>query len=158
MPRLYPDRPVVGVGGLVLNSGRILLVKRAYPPGRGKWSIPGGHVELGETLYQAAVRETLEETGIETRPLGVVNVDDAIKTDERGVRYHYVLITVLLQPLDPNAQPRPGGDAEDARYYNLQEALRLDLTASTQGLIHKINNNQIPIDKPIPVARYTPID
>lgn len=159
MPRLYPERPVVGVGGLVLVDGRILLVKRGYPPGRFRWSVPGGHVEVGETLYEAAVRETLEETGVETRPLGVVNVDDAITVDSRGVRYHYVLITVLLQPLDPGAEPRPGGDALEARYYSLHEALEhLDLTDSTRGLIYKIIQGRVPIEKPIPVARYTPMD
>jgi 8-oxo-dGTP diphosphatase len=157
--RLYPDRPVVGVGGLVLDGGRILLVRRGYPPGRGRWSIPGGHVEVGETLYEAAVRETLEETGVEARPLGVVNVDDAITIDSRGVRYHYVLVTVLLQPVDPRAEPRPGGDAVEAAYYNMAEALeRLDLTDSTRGLIYKILQGRIPLEKPIPVARYTPLD
>lgn len=159
MPRLYPRSPVVGVGGLVLEGGSILLVRRGYPPGRGRWSVPGGHVEVGETLYEAAVRETLEETGVETRPLGVVNVDDAITVDSSGVRYHYVLITVLLEPTRPGQEPRPGGDATDARFYPLERALSdLDLTDSTRGLILKIIQARIPLEKPIPVARYTPLD
>jgi 8-oxo-dGTP diphosphatase len=155
---LYPDRPLVGVGGLVLNRGRILLVKRGYPPSRGLWSIPGGHVELGETIYRAAVRETLEETGVETEPLGVVNVDDLIKVDSRGVRYHYILVTVLLKPVNSEAKPRPGGDAVDAGYYSLDDALKMPLTASTRGLIWKIKGGMIPVDKPIPVRKYTPPD
>jgi len=155
---LYPDRPLVGVGGLVLNGDRILLVKRGYPPSKGYWSIPGGHVELGETIYRAAVRETLEETGIETKPLGAVNVDNLIKVDSKGVRYHYILVTVLLKPVDPEAEPRPGGDAVDAGYYGIDEALKMPLTASTRGLIWKIKGGAVPIGKPIPVRKYTPPD
>lgn len=158
MVHLYPDRPLVGVGGLVLNRDKILLVRRGYPPSKGFWSIPGGHVELGETIYRAAVRETLEETGIEAKPLGVVNVDDLIKVDSRGVRYHYILVTVLLKPANPDAKPRPGGDAVEAGYYSFEEALKLPLTASTRGLIWKIRGGMVPVERPIPVRRYTPPD
>ncbi len=158
MVHLYPEKPLVGVGGLVLVGDRILLVKRGYPPSRGYWSIPGGHVELGEGVLEAAARETLEETGVEARPLGVVNVDDLIKVDSRGVRYHYVLVTVLLEPRDPGAEPRPGGDAVEAAYYTMDEALKLPLTASTRGLIWKIRGGMLPLEKPIPVRRYTPPD
>ncbi len=158
MGKLYPERPLVGVGGLVLVGDSILLVRRGYPPSRGYWSIPGGHVELGEGLYDAAVRETLEETGVRTKPLGVVNVDELIKVDERGVRYHYVLVTVLLEPLDPGEKPRPGGDAVDAGYYSLEEALTMNLTSSTRGLILKIKNKLVPLENPIPARRYVPPD
>jgi len=76
--------PKVGVGCLVLDEqGKVLLVRRAYPPGAGKWSIPGGHVELGEDLVEAATRELKEETGVEAEPVGVVNVDTLIVYDER---------------------------------------------------------------------------
>ena len=115
-------------------------------------------MELGEGVLEAAARETLEETGVEARPLGVVNVDDLIKVDSRGVRYHYVLVTVLLEPRDPGAEPRPGGDAVEAAYYPMDEALKLPLTASTRGLIWKIRGGMLPLEKPIPVRRYTPPD
>ncbi|BAN90770.1 NUDIX hydrolase [Aeropyrum camini] len=156
MARLYPSQPVVGVGCLVLRGGRILLVKRRYSPGRGKWSIPGGHVRLGETLEEAAVRELEEETGVKGRPLGVVNVDDAITLDEKGVRYHYVLVTVLLEDL--GGEPRAGDDAEEAGFYTFDEALRLDLTPSTRGLIEKITGGMICLEKPIKPRRYSPAD
>lgn len=156
MPKLYPDHPVVGVGALVLDSGRILLVKRAYPPGRGRWSVPGGHIELGEGVLEAAVRELKEETGIEGEPLGVVNVDDVITRDERGVRYHYVLITVLVKPV--GGEVKPGGDALEAGFFTLDEAKKLDLTPSTRGLIDKIERRLLCVEKPIPVNRYSPRD
>ncbi|GBF08442.1 ADP-ribose pyrophosphatase [Aeropyrum pernix] len=156
MARLYPGQPVVGVGCLVFRDGRILLVKRKYPPGRGKWSIPGGHVRLGETLEEAAVRELEEETGIKGRPLGVVNVDDAITVDDKGVRYHYVLITILLEDL--GGEPQAGDDAEEAGFYTLDEALKLNLTPSTLGLIDKITRGMLCLDKPIKPRRYRPVD
>ncbi len=156
MARTYPKAPVVGVGALVLDSGRILLVRRAYPPGKGLWSVPGGHVELGEGLLEAAERELLEETGLEGEALGVVNVDDAITIDGRGVRYHFVLITVLVRV--KGGILRPGGDALEARFFTLEEAKRLELTPSTRGLIEKIEKGLICIDRPIPVRRYSPRD
>ncbi len=154
MPRTYPSAPQVGVGCLVLEGSRILLVKRAYPPGKGKWSIPGGHVELGEGLAEAAARELLEETGLEGEPLGVVNVDDAITVEDGRVKYHYVLVTVLMRPTGGSL--RPGGDALEARFVDLLEALKLDLAPSVRGLIEKIVEGQLCMEKPIPVRRYSP--
>jgi 8-oxo-dGTP diphosphatase len=153
---LYPERPVVGVGALVLEGNKILLVKRGYPPSKGRWSIPGGHVEIGETILEAARRELEEETGIIGEPLGVVNVDDAITIDERGVRYHYVLITVLLKRVGGTL--RPGGDAVDVGFFELEEAKKLNLTSSVRGLIEKIEKGYLCLDKPIPVRRYSPGD
>jgi len=152
---IYPSRPVVGVGALVLEGDRILLVKRKYPPGRGLWSIPGGHVDLGEGVLEAAARELLEETGVEAEPLGVVNVDNAIIRDEEGrVKYHFLLVTVLMRRI--RGEPRAASDALDARFFSLKEALELDLTESTRGLIWKIIEGRIPIDKPCPVVTYSP--
>jgi ADP-ribose pyrophosphatase len=156
LPRLYPDSPQVGVGSLVLENGRILLVKRAYSPGRGLWSIPGGHVELGESVLEAAVRELREETGLEGEPLGVVNVDDAITIDSRGVRYHYVLVTVLLRV--KGGELRPGGDAVEVGFFTLEEAKRMPLTPSVRGLIEKIERGMLCLEKPIPVRKYSPPD
>ncbi len=155
MKRTYPEMPLVGVGALVIRDGKILLVKRKYPPGKGRWSIPGGHVEVDESILEAARRELLEETGIEGDPLGVVNVDDAIIYDDDGkIKYRYVLVTVLLRARSDKTNP--GSDALDARFYDLREALNLELTDSTRGLIWKILNSQIPLDKPCPVNRYSP--
>lgn len=155
MKHTYPDSPLVGVGALVIKDGRILLVRRKYPPGRGKWSIPGGHVEVSESVTEAARRELLEETGIDAEPVGVVNVDDAIIYDDEGrVKYRYVLITVLMRAASD--EPRAGSDALEARFYDIREALSLDLTDSIRGLIHKILEDRIPLEKPCPVNKYSP--
>ncbi len=153
MPGPYPSEPRVGVGSLVLRGDRILLIRRAYPPAEGKWSIPGGHVELGEGVLEAAARELEEETGLEGRPLGVVNVDDYIMYDGEGrVKYHYVLVTVLLDA--PRGVPRPGGDALDAGFFSLDEAERLDLSPSTRGLIEKIRRGLVKPSKLLFVRKY----
>jgi ADP-ribose pyrophosphatase len=157
-PVRYPERPLVGVGALVLRGNRILLIRRAAPPSMGLWSIPGGHVELGESVLEAAVRELWEEAGLEGRALGVINVDEVIKRDDGGrVVYHYVLVTVLVDA--PEGEPRPGGDALEAAFFDLEEALSMpDIAPSAAGLIRKILNGQVPIAKPIPVKKYSPSD
>lgn len=157
-PVVYPERPVVGVGALVLRGGKILLIRRAAPPSRGLWSIPGGHVEVGESLLEAAARELREEAGLEGRPLGVVNVDEVIKRDGDGrVVYHYILVTVLVDA--PEGSPRAGGDALEAAFFDMHQALRMsDIAPSVAGLIRKILENKIPLGSPIPVRRYTPAD
>ncbi len=148
-----PSEPRVGVGALVIESDRILLVKRKYPPSKGKWSIPGGHVELGESILETARRELKEETGIDAIPLGVVNVDDYIAYDEEGIRYHYVLVTVLLKPLTHSI--KPGSDALDAGFFRLEEAERLDLTVSTRGLLKKLKEKVVdPEGKILKVNTY----
>jgi 8-oxo-dGTP diphosphatase len=94
--RTYPDRPIVGVGAVVLVEQRIVLVKRAHEPLKGEWNLPGGAVEVGETLEAACAREVLEETGLEVRVGPVIEVFDRIMfDDERRVQYHFVLVDYL---------------------------------------------------------------
>jgi 8-oxo-dGTP diphosphatase len=96
MTRHYPDRPIVGVLGVVRRDGRVLLVQRARAPNIGKWGFPGGVQELGETIFTAVVRELREETRLEVEPLDVLTVLDMIDRDGEGrVRTHYALIAVL---------------------------------------------------------------
>ena len=153
MPGAYPSEPRVGVGVLVLRDGGILLVRRRYPPYAGKWSIPGGHVELGESLLDAAVRELEEETGLRGRPLGVVNVDEYICRDEEGrVKYHYVLVTVLVEA--PSGEPRAGSDALDAAFIGLEEAENLDLTPATRGLLDKLRRGLVDPGRPLVARTY----
>jgi 8-oxo-dGTP diphosphatase len=98
MTRHYPDRPIVGVLGVVRRDGRVLLVQRARPPNAGKWGFPGGVQELGETIFEAVARELMEETGLVTEPVEVLTTLDVIERDGEGrVRSHYALIAVLAE-------------------------------------------------------------
>ncbi len=118
MPRLYPDRPVAGVGAVVWREGQVLLVRRANPPRRGQWSLPGGAQEIGETVFEAARREVLEETGITIEVLGLVDVVDSIHRDEdRKVRYHYTLVDVFARASAGDAAA--AGDAAEAAWFEL---------------------------------------
>ena len=99
MSREYPSRPFIGVGAVVVEDGRVALVRRRQPPLAGEWSLPGGAVELGETLEQALRRELLEEIGLQVRVGPVVDVLDRITRDAAGrVQYHYVLVDYLCWP------------------------------------------------------------
>jgi mutator protein MutT len=96
--RRYPNRPILGVGAIIIEDGRVLLAERGREPLKGYWSLPGGAVEVGETLEQAVRRETLEETGLEIDPVAVVEVFERITRDSTGVaEYHYVLIDYLCR-------------------------------------------------------------
>ncbi len=130
MRREYPLQPIVGVGALVLNGGRLLLVKRGAEPGRGKWSIPGGILELGERVRDAVVREVKEECGLgieiaADRPLDVV---DSITMGERGLRYHFVLLQFLARL--KSGVLKPADDVLDAKWVPLEEVEKYDLTGS----------------------------
>jgi ADP-ribose pyrophosphatase YjhB (NUDIX family) len=98
--RRYPERPIVGVGAVVLNAdGRIVLIRRRFEPLAGRWSLPGGSLELGETLEAGVAREILEETGLQVAVGPVIEVFDRIMLDEtRRVQYHFVLVDYLCRP------------------------------------------------------------
>ena len=105
-----PDQPCVGVGAVLIHEGRVLLIRRGKEPLRGRWVVPGGTVELGETLEQALVREVLEETGLVVRPREVVAVFDRIHRDAHRVAYHYVIVDYLCDYVSGEA--RAASDAE----------------------------------------------
>lgn len=109
MSRVYPDRPIVGIGVAVLRPGAVLLVRRARAPALGAWSLPGGAQELGETAEAAARRELAEETGLAVGPLMLAAQVDSIHRDPDGrVRYHYTIIDFAARYAD--GAPRPGSD------------------------------------------------
>jgi 8-oxo-dGTP diphosphatase len=119
--REYPDAPIIGVGAVVIDGNRVLLVRRGQEPLKGEWSLPGGALELGETLQQGVIREVLEETGLTVVPAGIVEVLDRITPGEPSgrVRYHYVLIDFLCHVAGGTL--RGGSDAEEARWVGQEE-------------------------------------
>ena len=129
MKRVYPDHPVVGVGALILQEGKILLEKRRNQPAQGKWSVPGGVVEVGEPLEEAVIRETLEETGLVVEEPRLVDVVYQVDRDAEGkVKYHFVIIDYLVKV--KTGEPMAASDAEELRWVALNEVETYDLTAS----------------------------
>jgi len=120
-----PSAPVVGVGGVVIRDGMVLLIRRGKPPLYGRWVVPGGTVELGESLEQALVREMREETGLEVAPLEVLTVFDRIERDGERVVYHYVIVDYLCRWLGGEA--RAASDALEAAWAALDDLPRYDL-------------------------------
>ena len=129
MKRLYPDQPVVGVGAVIIKEGRIALIKRGNEPSRGKWTIPGGLVELGESPDRAVVRETKEETGLEVDNPSLMDVVSNVDVNEKGrVKYHYVIIDYLVHVKAGMAEA--SSDAVELRWVPFNEVEGYDLTAS----------------------------
>jgi len=137
--REYPDYPRVGVGAVILHEDKVLLVRRGQSPSFGKWSLPGGLVELGESTREAIAREIVEECGIGIRVVDVAGVIDRVVHDDTGrVRYHYVLVDYLAYPesLDVVA----GSDAGDAQWFEIEHVAELD---TTQGLLDMIRRGEV---------------
>jgi ADP-ribose pyrophosphatase YjhB (NUDIX family) len=134
--RRYPERPIVGVGAVIVDEGKVVLIKRRYDPLAGRWSLPGGAVELGETLEASVAREMLEETGLEVDVGPVIEVFDRIMVDdERRVRYHYVLVDYLCWPV--GGVLRAGGDVDDAVFADPADLRPYSLTAKATAVIER---------------------
>lgn len=134
MSREYPDHPRVGVGAVVLHGDRVLLVRRGRPPAAGRWSLPGGLVNVGERLLDAVRREVREECGCEVRVVDVAGVVERIVRDADGrVRYHYVLVDFLAFAETDGVTA--GSDADEVRWVSLPE---LPCLETTEGLVDMI--------------------
>jgi len=134
--RLYPTRPVVGVGAVVVDSGSVVLIRRRYEPLAGHWSLPGGKLELGETLEEGAAREILEETGLEVRVGPVIEVfDRIIKDEDLRVRYHFVLVDYLCWPV--GGQLAPGSDVDEAILVPVTRLKEFDLSEKATSVIER---------------------
>jgi 8-oxo-dGTP diphosphatase len=141
--REYPERPVVGVGGVIIHEGRALLIRRGSEPLRGEWSIPGGTLELGETLAEGVARELREETGVEVRVLGQIEVFERIFTEknsgktkkEKRPRYHFVIVDYLCERISGEA--RAGSDVTDVAYAREEELEKFHLTETALRVIRK---------------------
>jgi ADP-ribose pyrophosphatase len=137
--REYPSAPQVAVGAIVSRDGRVLLVRRARPPSEGQWAIPGGRVELGETLQEAAEREVKEETGLSIRAKQPVYTFDVVLRDEAGrVRFHYVIVD--LQGEYVSGDLVPGDDALEARWVAAEELDELPVNPTTLQVLRQIAN------------------
>ena len=134
--RNFPDRPVVGVGAVVLDGDRVLLVKRGHEPLKGEWSLPGGKVELGETLEAAIAREVLVETGLEVEVGPVIEVFDRIyhSTDGR-VEYHYVLVDYVCRAIGDRITS--GSDADEVRWVATDDLAAYRLTEKATSVINQ---------------------
>jgi 8-oxo-dGTP diphosphatase len=134
MNRRYPERPCAGVGAIIFRGTEVLLVKRGRPPALGKWSIPGGLVELGESLEASVRREVLEEVGLEVKAIDLVAALDRVIFDPDGrIEYHYILLDFLCEVLA--GQLNAGTDADECRFVPIEELYRYDLTRGTEEVI-----------------------
>ena len=132
--RGYPEAPRVAVGAVVFHGHRVLLIRRGQAPSDGQWALPGGSVELGETLPQAAEREVREETGITIAAGETIHVFDLIERDETGqVRFHYVIVDLAARYLGGKLQA--GDDAAEARWVSADEIKQLPVSPATRQLL-----------------------
>jgi ADP-ribose pyrophosphatase YjhB (NUDIX family) len=141
--REYPERPVVGIGGVIIDQDRTLLIRRGSEPLRGEWSIPGGTLELGETLEEGVARELLEETGIKVRVIDLIEVFDRIYADdgtiaaqtEKKPRFHYVIVDYLCERI--SGEPHAGSDVTNVAFAREEELGKYQLTETATRILKK---------------------
>jgi 8-oxo-dGTP diphosphatase len=141
--REYPERPMVGIGGVIIENGRTLLIRRGSEPLRGEWSIPGGTLELGESLEEGVARELLEETGIVVRIINLIEVFDRIYNDDGNIaapahrkpRFHYVIVDYLCERI--SGEPRAGSDVTDVAFAREEELAKFHLTETATRILKK---------------------
>ena len=136
MQRAYPDRPILGVGAVIIHQEQALIVQRAHAPRQGEWTVPGGVLEIGETLRSGTEREVLEETGLLVKADDVVDVYENIWPDAEGkTQFHYVLVDFLCELISGELQPAT--DVSNARWITLKELDGLELIGKTSEAIKK---------------------
>ena len=134
--RRYPEHPLLGVGALIFDRGSILMAQRGKAPLMGQWSLPGGLVETGESLENAVRREVLEETGLEVKPLGVLEIfERIIRSAEGGAEYHYVLLDYICSVTGGTLCA--GDDASNVQWVERRALKDLDITEGTLAVIEK---------------------
>jgi len=133
LQREFPDSPIVGVGAVVVDGERVLLVQRGHEPSKGKWSLPGGILELGESLAEGVAREVLEETGLVVEIIELVELLDRVHRGDgpsgERVRYHYVIADYLCRVVGGALQAASDADAVrwvERAEWNSHSALALD--------------------------------
>lgn len=140
--REFPERPIVGVGGVLIENGAALLIRRGTEPLLGQWSIPGGTLEVGETLVEGVARELLEETGLTVRVLDLIEVFERISPQDATVsrggnrpRFHFVIVDYLCERI--SGTPRAGGDARDFAFACEDELAKFQLTEVATRVVRK---------------------
>ena len=151
--REYPDRPVVGIGAVVVHEGRVLLVRRGAAPSRGLWAVPGGSLELGETLQQGAEREILEETGVAIRAREPIYAFDFFERDGDGrIRFHFVIVDLAADYVAGDVQG--ADDALEARWLAPEDLEGLPVSRNTMKLLRAVgfikNGNITPLQEVLP--------
>jgi ADP-ribose pyrophosphatase len=151
--REYPDRPIVGIGAVVVHEGRVLLVRRGAAPSRGLWAVPGGSLELGETLQQGAEREILEETGVTIRARDPIYAFDFFERDGDGrIRFHFVIVDLAADYIRGNA--KGADDALEARWLTPEVLEGLPVSKNTLKLLRAVgfikNRDTIPLQEVLP--------
>ena len=135
--RRYPSRPLVGAGAVVRKGAKVLLLKRRYPPNKGLWALPGGLVELGESVQAAAVREVEEETGLKVKLERLLDVQTDIHKDHEGrLEYHYILVDYLATPT--NGRTRPNEEASAYGWFDERQASRLKMSGGTRAVLKSV--------------------
>ena len=134
MSREYPERPIVGIGAVVIKNDDVLLIRRGKPPRVGGLSLPGGAQHVGETVFEGAAREVMEETGVEVEVLGLIDVVDSMTKDDAGrLQFHYTLVDVVCRWVA--GEPAAAGDAADAVWVPLADIPDLELWSETRRII-----------------------
>ena len=135
--RSYPSQPIPAVGAFIIRDGKILLIRRAYEPCAGKWSVPGGTIKLGETTIDALKREVFEELGVKLKSMKLLDIYDYISRDEDGkIKYHYVIIDFLVNP--ESFEIKPSSEILEYEFFARNEALKMvDLVSSVRVVIER---------------------
>jgi len=136
MAREYPAQPVVGVGAVVVRDGRALIIRRAHEPRKGEWSLPGGHLDLGESLVAAVRREVKEETGLDVNVGPIIETFDRVHRDAEGrIRYHFVIVDFVC--VSPEGEAVAGSDAEAVAWVTADELDAYGVNAHAASVIRR---------------------
>lgn len=134
--RKYPKRPMAGVGALIMQGDKVLLIRRRYEPGEGKWSIPGGLIELGEKADEAVKREVKEEIGIDVEVEHLIDAADIIVRENEKIKYHFVLLGFLCKPTSGDIKPNQ--EVMDFGWFSSDELKILDITRTAEDILKKV--------------------
>jgi len=135
--RSYPAHPIPAVGAFIVKNGKLLMIRRAYEPSAGKWSVPGGIIEVGESALDALRREVKEELGIEVKVIKLLDIYDCITKDEMGkIKYHYLIIGFLAHPI--SLEITPSSEVLEYSFFDRDEVERIkNITSSVKAIIEK---------------------